>query len=116
MLRPRRNRRLSRPARVPPPHTKVEVDGDVIQVDPATTSVQGHNLLERIAKLESAQPHRFVYRLDPLVVHRTFEQGVALSELTEGWTQHLTPKLPDHVAVRLAAWWKPTGGCACIKM
>ena len=87
----------------------VSIEGDTITVLPGTTDGRVHGLLDRIARLETISPERFVYQLDPRAVYEAFEAGVALSEILEGWQQLIATPLPDEIEGRLRAWWSAYG-------
>ncbi len=82
---------------------------DTVEVNPSRLRVEGHALLDRVARLEQAQPFRFVYRLDAATVHRAFEQGATLEELEAGWQAAFGQPMPEGVRSRLAGWWAGYG-------
>lgn len=87
----------------------VSIEGDTIVALPSATDGRVHGLLDRIARLETISPERFVYRLDPQAVYEAFEAGMALSEILEGWDQLISVPLPQGIEKRLTAWWNAYG-------
>jgi hypothetical protein len=99
------------PGRAPdvPASELVTTDELNITVRPSAVNAQAHSLLDRIARLDVAEPDRFVYRLDARAAYEAFEQGVALSELLEEWTRLLPIPMSDPIRNRLLAWWEAYG-------
>jgi hypothetical protein len=87
----------------------VMVEDLTIIVDPTVISAQAHNYLDGIARLETAEPAKFVYQLHAAVVHKTFEDGQTLSQLLEGWEKWLTLPVPETIKNRLTNWWNAYG-------
>jgi hypothetical protein len=87
----------------------VTIDGDTIVVLPSATDGRVHGLLDRIARLETISPERFVYRFDPRAVYEAYEAGMALSEILEGWEQLISVPIPPETEERLTDWWKAYG-------
>lgn len=96
-------------APVRPPAEALQLEGDLLHVRPSAIRAQAHNLLDRIAKLESAQPQHFVYRLDATATHQTFERGGTLDELVAEWQQQLGEPMPVAIRERLENWWHAYG-------
>jgi hypothetical protein len=93
----------------PSPAQAVIVDNETITVDPSAISAQAHSLLDRIAHLDEVAPERFIYNLDPHIVHETFEDGVMLSKILEDWERLLSMPMPAVVETRLTEWWQAYG-------
>ena len=97
------------PATVAAPADALSVEDDVIRLDPVVVGAAAHTLLDRIARLERAQPHQFVYRLDPAAVHQAFESGTDLQQIVGEWQAALGSPMPDAIQARLAEWWQTYG-------
>jgi hypothetical protein len=87
----------------------VAIDALRIIVDPARVSAQAHNLLDRIARLDVAEADRFVYRLDAQAVYESFEEGMALADILDGWEETLSLPMPNTVRAQLEEWWQAYG-------
>jgi hypothetical protein len=87
----------------------VDVDELQIVVKPSLVSAQAHDLLDKIARLEAAEPDRFVYQLDAQAAYEAFERGATLSEILEGWEKFLKVAMPDTICDQLSAWWRAYG-------
>lgn len=92
-----------------PPAEAVATDEYRITVNPTAISAQAHSLLDKIARLEVMEPERFVYRLEAQAAHASFEAGLALSEVIEGWEQHLAIPMPETIHSKLSEWWQAYG-------
>ncbi|MBX3000456.1 MAG: helicase-associated domain-containing protein [Caldilineaceae bacterium] len=90
------------------PIVDIDEEGRLL-VDARATRAQAHGLLDQIAKMESAQPDRFVYRLDAESTHLAFESGVSLDELKRSWSEMFTASMPAPIESQLTAWWKHYG-------
>lgn len=86
----------------------LRVEGDVIRLDPVLGAA-GQSVIERIAQLDSARPHEFVYRLAPAVVHRLFESGAHPDQIEADWLAAFGEPLPASIHARLAEWWAGYG-------
>ncbi|MFN8442138.1 MAG: SWIM zinc finger family protein [Caldilineaceae bacterium] len=82
---------------------------DTIDVDPSKVSGRIHSLLERIAKRIVTQPHKFTYRLDLETTHKSFEAGLALSDLNSEWKELTGEALPPSIIEILQGWWESYG-------
>ncbi len=91
------------------PEEAVTIHDDAISVNPSAISAQAHSLLDRFARLEVAAADRFVYRVDPYAAYQTFEAGLALSEILNGWDRLLAVPMPEVIRARLAEWWNAYG-------
>jgi hypothetical protein len=78
-------------------------------VDVRAVRARAHGLLDQIAKMETAQPDRFVYRLDAESTHLAFESGLSLDELKANWREMFTASMPAPVEIQLTAWWERYG-------
>lgn len=87
----------------------VKVSGDLIRANPSTLGALGHRLMDRIAKLERAQPFQFEFRLDIGVTHRSFEAGASLTEFEADWESVFGEPMPASIHNRLASWWDNYG-------
>jgi hypothetical protein len=87
----------------------VEVDQDVIIVDPANVSAQAHSYLDKIARLEQAAATGFVYRLDAQAVYEAFEAGFSLNQALDDWETLLPIPMPNQLRRRLMSWWQAYG-------
>ncbi len=87
----------------------IQITDENIRVNPAHVSHQGHRFLEQIAKLAQAEPTHFLYRLDIERVHHTFEAGHTLTELQQGWQEHLRTAIPKAIDKQLRHWWENYG-------
>ncbi|MBU0702550.1 MAG: hypothetical protein KKC18_01625 [Chloroflexi bacterium] len=92
-----------------PPEEAIDTDSHTISVAPSAIPPQAHDLLNKIARLETATAERFVYRLDSQATYESFETGVALSELFDGWEQSLPIPMPEAIRDQLTAWWDAYG-------
>ncbi|MCP4544367.1 MAG: hypothetical protein GY832_45225 [Chloroflexi bacterium] len=91
------------------PEKAIKTDAHAINVAPSAIPAEAHNLLNKIARLETATAERFTYQLDSQVVYETFEAGAALSELLDNW-EHLLPiPMPDAIRDQLTSWWTNYG-------
>ncbi len=84
-------------------------DEHTISVAPSAVPPQAHNLLNKIARLETATAERFVYQLDPQTAHESFEAGLALSEIANDWEEFLAIPMPDSINAQLTTWWEAYG-------
>jgi hypothetical protein len=84
-------------------------EGLEITVKPSALRAQAHGLLERIARLKSAAPDRFVYQLDAQAVYRSFEAGASLADLADDWERLLPIPMPEAIRAQLAQWWEVYG-------
>jgi len=98
-----------RPTRTAAPAEALGVDGEAIHVDPTAISAQLHSLLDRMARLETATANRFTYRLDSAAVHQSFESGLMLSDLLDGWARLSPHPMPDSIRQPLENWWASYG-------
>ncbi len=87
----------------------IMVDGLQIRVVPSALNAQGHTLLDKIAILEQAAPGQFVYKLDPLATHQSFESGVGLEEILADWAKLLPLEMPPLIQQTLTEWWQSYG-------
>ncbi len=87
----------------------IDIDGLQLAVHPSALDARGHNLLERIARLEEATAERFVYRLDATIVQRSYEAGMTVEEIMNAWERLLPLPLPEAMRARLADWWSAYG-------
>ena len=87
----------------------LHIEEQTVTVNPAAVSAQAHNLLDKIARLDEAQPHRFIYTLDPLAVHTAFESGHTLTELMTDWERLFSQPMPAHIRQQLEIWWQGYG-------
>lgn len=87
----------------------VIVENLTIIVDPTVIGAQAHNYLDSIARLETAEPAKFIYQLQAAVVHKTFEDGQTLSQLLGGWERWLDLPMPETIKNRLMNWWNAYG-------
>lgn len=91
------------------PKEAVETDRLTITVQPSNVTAQLHNLLDRIARLETTTAECFVYRVDARAAHEAFLDGVTLSEILDQW-EHLVPiPLPEDIRTQLEQWWQAYG-------
>ncbi len=88
---------------------KIFSTGDIIRVNPAAISTQGHRLLEQIARLDHAEPHLFNYQLDIQRVLATFEAGYTLPQLQQSWRDHFHKAIPNNILTSLTNWWRNYG-------
>ena len=88
---------------------QLTIAGDQIAVAPSLITAQAHSLLDRIATLEVAKPHQFVYQLDAATVQKGFEAGVTLAQLVRDWEATLSKPIPASVRERLTGWWQSYG-------
>ncbi|MBE2200646.1 MAG: helicase-associated domain-containing protein [Anaerolinea sp.] len=93
----------------PAPTDAVTIENDAIIVTPMAVGAQGHNYLDKLAKLEKTTPARFIYRLSVTAVHQAFESGQTLDQLLDGWRQWLPIPMPDAIQRRLTDWWRAYG-------
>lgn len=94
----------------PPPQAEaVNTDELCIIVRPSAVNAQAHSLLDKIARLNVAEPDRFVYQLDAQAAYEAFESGAALSEILDSWEQFLQVPMPGAIHSQLAAWWQAYG-------
>ncbi len=91
------------------PEEAVRTEHHTINVHPSTISAQAHNLLDKIARLETVTSDLFVYQLDPQATYEAFEAGVALSELLDDWEQLMPIPMPETIQVQLTDWWAAYG-------
>lgn len=93
------------------PEDAVSVDAAemTITVRPSAISAKAHSLLDHLAKLETATPWRFVYRLSREAVHEAFESGLTLEDLLRSWEELLAVPLPEVMREKLASWWASYG-------
>ena len=84
-------------------------EGLEITVKPSAIRAQAHGLLERIARLRSATPDRFVYQLDTQAVYRSFEAGASLADIADEWERLLPISMPEAIRAQLAQWWEAYG-------
>jgi hypothetical protein len=87
----------------------VNTDRFDIIVKPSVVKAQVHNLLDKIARLDVAEPDRFLYRLDAQACYEAFADGVVLSEILDDWQRFLQIPIPDAIGSQLAAWWQAYG-------
>ncbi len=87
----------------------VTFDQQAIIVRPSAIGGQAHDLLSKIARLETTDIDRFVYRLDPQIIHATFEDGAALSEILESWERWVPRPMPPAIRDQLTRWWEAYG-------
>lgn len=87
----------------------LRLEGDAIAVDPARLGPEAHSLLDHVARLEDAQLHRFIYRLDPAALHQTFERGALPEELEAHWEGLFGAPMPAEVAHRVRTAWRQYG-------
>jgi hypothetical protein len=104
----------------PPPHAAHklaprDLEGSVttsdltISVQPSSVSSEAHNLLDQIARLESVELDRFVYRLDPQAAYQAFENGASLPEILSNWERYLQIQIPGPFSTLLSEWWAAYG-------
>ncbi len=93
------------------PDAKVALvaQADTIEVNPTQVSSRIHSVLERIAKRIVTQPNKFVYRLDLETTHKSFESGLALSDLNSEWKELTGQGLPMSITEILQGWWESYG-------
>ncbi len=91
------------------PEEVVRTDHHTISVHPSTTSAQAHNLLDKMARLETATADLFVYQLDPQAAYEAFEAGAALSEILDDWEQLMPVPMPEAIRAQLTDWWEAYG-------
>lgn len=96
-------------ASIVPPSSAVTTDAISVTVSPSAVSAHAHSLLDRMARLEVAEPGRFVYRLNAQAAYKAFEDGATLSELLDGWQRFLPVPMPDAIRAQLAEWWQAYG-------
>ena len=87
----------------------VKTEGLVVTVRPSALGGRAHGVLNRIARLETAGPDRFNYRLDGEACLETFEGGTTLSDIVKGWDDCLPVPMPDPIREQLAEWWDGYG-------
>ena len=92
-----------------PPEEAIATADYTVTVAPSAIPPQAHDLLNKIARLEAATAERFAYRLDSQTTYASFEAGVALSELLDGWERTLPIPMPEAIHDQLAAWWDAYG-------
>lgn len=91
------------------PEEAIIFDGLRISVIPSAIEARAHSFLDKIARLDQAAPGQFVYRLDPQVVHETFEAGLSLVQLQTEWAKQLPVEMPPLIQHTLAHWWEGYG-------
>lgn len=92
-----------------PPEEAIQFDRHTITVQPSAISGQAHDLLSKIAHLDIAAADRFVYRVNPQTMYETFEVGVALSDILEGWDKLMLTSMPEAIRAQLTQWWESYG-------
>ncbi len=101
-----------------PPHARalaeaegprVRAAGCSIAVLPSRVGVEGHNLLEKIARLSSVGAEGFVYELDAETAFRSFESGLALKQVLEEFPRLLGVPMADAMRQQLERWWDSYG-------
>jgi hypothetical protein len=91
------------------PAQAVTAGEQTIAVTPSLVSAQAHSLLDRIARLETTGPDRFVYRLDAQAAYQAFEAGAVLDDLLADWERLLAIPVPPAIGEQLATWWAAYG-------
>ncbi|MCB0009082.1 MAG: helicase-associated domain-containing protein, partial [Anaerolineales bacterium] len=86
------------------PDDDILINELTIAVKPAAISAQAHSYLDDIAILETADPDRFVYRLDVTAVHQSLEAGRTLAEMLKQWEKWLSIPVPELIKQQLTAW------------
>jgi hypothetical protein len=84
-------------------------EGLVVTVRPSAISGRAHGVLNRIARLQTAGPDQFTYRLDGVACLEAFQEGTTLSDIVEGWEEHLPVPMPDAISEQLTEWWEGYG-------
>jgi hypothetical protein len=91
------------------PADPVQIDHHEINVQPSAISTQAHNLLDQIARLESATADCFSYHLDPQAAYEAFEAGTALAEIKADWEKLMPLPMPASIQTQLSTWWEAYG-------
>jgi hypothetical protein len=91
------------------PADAVAIDAHTIRVVPSQIEAQAHNLLNRIARLESVSAEQFAYRLDSQATYTSFEAGLTLAEIAAAWEAWLPVAMPPAIQDQLASWWQAYG-------
>ena len=98
--------REARPEQAP---QVVQIEADAMIVNAASAGPQVHLLLDKIARLELAEPGRFVYRLDVQAAYESYEEGTSLAEIEAEWREIIRQPLPSDLAGPLGRWWENYG-------
>ncbi|MBN1979809.1 MAG: helicase-associated domain-containing protein [Anaerolineae bacterium] len=91
------------------PAEAVNIDARAIRVVPSQIESQAHNLLNQIARLETATAEQFAYRVDSEAVYASFETGMTLAEIEAAWETWLPVPMPVAIRDQLTAWWEAYG-------
>ena len=91
------------------PEDILSYDGETISVVPSAIGVRGHDLLHKIAVLESTTARKFVYRPDADVTFRSFTQGLTGEEIIRRWEEDIPVPLPEGLRETLQKWWASYG-------
>jgi hypothetical protein len=92
-----------------PTEDAIATEDHTITVSPSAISPQAHDLLNKIARLETATAERFVHCLDSKTAYESFETGGALSELLHGWEATFPIPMPETIRDQLSRWWDAYG-------
>ncbi len=87
----------------------VQIDQHQINVQPSAIDTQAHNLLDQIARLESATADCFSYHLDPQAAYEAFETNITLSEIEADWERLMPLPMPASIQSQLSQWWEAYG-------
>lgn len=93
----------------PPLAEPITIENRAIVVNPTAVSAQVHNYFDSIARLETADPAKFIYRLDAAAVHQSFEAGQTLDQMVEGWQKWLGVSMPELIFNKINGWWEAYG-------
>ena len=87
----------------------VDETAGTISMPPGSVAPQAHTFLRRIARLEEANPERFLYRLHPQAALAAFESGSSLSDLLAEWEQVMSRPIPASLSEILGQFWARYG-------
>jgi len=84
-------------------------EGLLLVVRPSALGGRGHELMSTIARLQTAVPNRFEYRLEGGACLEAFEAGMTLSDIVGAWEDQLPIPIPESILAQLTEWWDGYG-------
>jgi hypothetical protein len=88
---------------------KIDETAGTVSVRPGSVAPEALTFLGHLARLEQAEPERFVYHLHPQAALSAFESGTSLSDLFAEWKRVMPRPIPSALQETLSQWWARYG-------